>query len=87
MRSETPPGHPVIVRADALNFADLQVAPGGRTARVRGAIAGEIVVRAPQDSIVLVDGKPHKCRYDSSTQTFTVPVSREITVAVEVRSN
>jgi hypothetical protein len=84
-RSETPPAHPVIVRADGLRVTVLDCGAGWLTARVEGRMSGEVVVQAPAGAAVTVGGKPAACPYDRATGCVTVGYASrdalEITIA------
>jgi len=66
-RSETPPAHPVVVRADGLRVDVLDAAPGKLTVRVAGDMAGEVVVQASAATRILVDGIPVTGSYEPAT--------------------
>jgi len=56
VRSETPPDHPVIVRADGLRVTALETAPGKLTAHIAGNMSGEVVVQASAATHIQVWG-------------------------------
>jgi hypothetical protein len=66
-RSETPPPHPVVVRADGLRVDVLDAAPGRLMARVAGDMAGEVVVQASAATRIHVDGIPVTGSYEPAT--------------------
>jgi hypothetical protein len=65
--------HPVILRADGLHIDLLEEAAGRLIARVTGQISGEVVVRAPKQAQILIDGQPVSSSYDAALGIFTVP--------------
>lgn len=76
VRSQKPPGGPVIVRADGLRVEVVESAKGTLCARISGTISGEIVVQASASAMLSLDGKASLFPYDSSTGTFTIPFQK-----------
>jgi len=73
VRSEKPPGHPVIVRADGLRVTSVATKSGQLTARIAGDITSEVVVQAPAKARVSINSQPVQCTYDRSTESLTIP--------------
>ena len=73
VRSQKPPGWPVVVRADGLRVEVLECTKGMLRARISGTISGEIIVQASASATFSLDGKATLFPYDSSAGTFTVP--------------
>lgn len=74
VRTTKSPRHPVIVRADGLQ---VQVAPSVArrlVAKVSGKMSGEVVIEAPRNAQIILDGREIAYSYDVATGTFTVPV-------------
>jgi hypothetical protein len=83
-RSEKPPGHPVIVRADGLRAASVVTASGRLSARIDGDMTGEVVVQTASRAKVLVDGHPFKCRRETSTGTVSIPFENRGEIQLEI---
>ncbi len=73
LRTPTPPGHPVIVRADGLVVSNVSTRPGHLRARVTGEMSGEIIVQTRAGAKISVNGDAHKYVYDSGTGTVCIP--------------
>jgi hypothetical protein len=72
IRTDTPPSHPVIVRADGLRVGELTTAPGRLCARIAGDMAGEVVVQATPEARVRVDGEDIACPYEPATGSLSI---------------
>lgn len=84
VRGETQPDHPVIVRADGLRVTVLETAPGKLTAHVAGAMAGDVVVQAPPEARLRLDGAAMECPYDPATRSFTLSLAQPGASRLEV---
>lgn len=74
VRTTRTPAQPVLVHADGLRVDLLEAKRGVLVALISGDITGEVVVRAPKPSKVLVDGEPAAgISYDSETGAFIIP--------------
>jgi hypothetical protein len=86
-RTEKPPTHPVVVRADGLRVTGVESAAGRLALRVEGQMSGEVVVQAPAKTAVSVGGKPVTCPYDRATGCVTIRYAGGEPLDITVQSN
>lgn len=72
-RTQNPPGHPVVLRADGLGVRVISCDAGKLKVSVSGMISGEMLVRAQRNSRLFLDGTSCHAAYDAATGTFCIP--------------
>lgn len=85
-RTNTPPPHPVVVRADGLKIR-VTACEGRRLAfTVSGVVTGEVAVQASPGANVRVNGRAFDSVFEPATRTVIIPFANEGPLKVEVES-